>query len=195
MNRRWCLRLMIGGLAGTVAPGLIAVGNAISEAAPSGLRSALEERYRLSDIEFEHSQRQGAVVRRGVVLRLQTDGVPANPLRVIRPVRWSPRDHAPAWPRHLRNYARFTVPKEGAPVAEPATFTLPRGTRVVLLEMKIARDAVRLFTHTAEPVPGQSGRAQYGCTEFVFRLDPDVIRRAEVATAERTIERWLARAA
>jgi hypothetical protein len=30
---------------------------------------------------------------------------------------------------------------------------------------------------------------------FVFRLDPDVIQRADVATVERTIERWLARAA
>jgi hypothetical protein len=195
MERRWYLRLIICGLAGSVAPGLIAFGSAVSGAEPLGLRRALEERYRLSGIEIESSQRQGAVVRRGVVLTVQMDGVPANPLRVIRPAPWSPRDHAPVWPRHLRNYARFEISKDGAPIAEPATFTLPRGRRVIVLEMKVERDAVRLFTHTVAPVALPGGLAQYGCTEFVFRIDPEVIQRADVTTVDQAIERWLARAA
>lgn len=195
MDRRWYLRLMVSGLAGSVAPGLIVFGSAVSGAEPPGLRRALEERYRLSGIEIESSQKQGAVVRRGVVLAVQMDGVPANPLRVIRPILWSPREPAVPWPRHLRNYARFEVRTDGAPLAEPATFTLPRGTRVVVLEIKVGRDQVHLFTHTLSPVAQPGGGTQYGCTEFVFSVDPEAIQRADLATVGRAIERWLARAA
>lgn len=195
MDRRWYLRLMMGGLVGSVTPSLIAFGSGVSGAEPPGLRRALEERYRRSGIEIESSQRQGAVARRGVVLSVQRDGVPANPLRVIRPILWSPREPAAVWPRHLRNYARLEVPKDGAPIAEPASFTLPRGTRVVVLEMKVGRDKVHLFTHTLAPVASPDGGAKYGCTEFVFTIDPEAIQRADVATVDRAIERWLAPAA
>jgi hypothetical protein len=194
MNGRWYLLLMMG-LAAGVGLGVVAFGSAVSGAEPPGLRRALEERYRLSGIEIESSPRQGTVVRRGVVLTVQMDGVPANPLRVIRPVLWSPREPATAWPRHLRNYARIEIPKAGAPFAEPAAFTVPRGTRVVVLEMKVGRDTVHLFTHTLALVALPEGGAQYGCTEFVFSLDPEVIRRADMTTVDRAIARWLARAA
>jgi hypothetical protein len=194
MNRRRYLRLMVGGFAGMVGTGLLTGGSA-SASARAALQGALEERYGLSTIELERPQQWGAVTRRGVVLSLQTDGVPANPLRVVRPIVRSPRDHAPAWARHLRNYARLTVPGDGAPIWEPAAFTVRRGTRVVVLETKVERDAVRRFTHTVKPVAVPGGQAEYACTEFVFRTDPDVIRRADLATVERTIQRWLARAA
>jgi hypothetical protein len=122
-------------------------------------------------------------------------GVPANPLRTLRPIVLSPKDHVLTSARHLRNYARVEIPPDGAPAAEPAAFTLPRDTRVVVLEMKVERDAVRLFTHTLVPVALLVGRSEYGCTEFVFRFDPGVIKRADTATVERAIERWLARTA
>ncbi len=47
----------------------------------------------------------------------------------------------------------------------------PSGTRLVLFDVKVERDQVRVFTHTAEPVvrPG-GGPAAYGCTEFVLTV-------------------------
>lgn len=194
MNRRRYFRHMIAGFAGMVGSGLITI-ESVPGSARAALQDSLQERYRLSTIEIERPQRRGTIVRRGVVLTLQTAGVPANPLRVVRPVVGSPRDHVSAWTRHLKNYARLTVPSEGAPISEPAAFTLARGTRIVVIESKVERDAVRLFTHTVEAVAVPGGSAEYGCTEFVFQIDPDVIRRADMATVERAIERWLARAA
>jgi len=78
-----------------------------------------------------------------------------------------------------------------ADIAGPSDFMLPTGTRLVILGLKVDRDAIRLFTHTVRPVATADGKPAYGCTEFVFRVDPDVVQGSDPAPAQRAIEQWL----
>ena len=73
--------------------------------------------------------------------------------------------------RHIENYARVTVGADGTLAGAPGELRLASGARLVLFNVKVERDQVRFFTHTAEPVARpDGGPAAYGCTEFVFLL-------------------------
>ena len=52
-------------------------------------------------------------------------------------------------------------------------------------------DTVRRFTHTSEPVSGADGRRAYGCTEFVFNLESNVVRAGRADVIVQHVERWL----
>ena len=176
------------GVALLTVAALTSVGCATTD---NGLEDALRQRYRLSRIEIENDRRQGAVTRRGTVLVLQEDGIPANELRVIRPLIHSPRSHIPNWARHVRNYARVEIDRNGTRTEAAGAFHLPRGTRVVVLELRIEADRVRVFTYTAEPVTIGPGRSAYGLTEFVFRLEPGLLQARDATPVQQVIERWL----
>ncbi len=171
---------------GTAAAGLVP-----ASATAADLENALRQRYALSRIEIANDRRQGAVTRRGTVLVLQQDGIPANELRVFRPMVHSPRSYIPNPARHLHNYARLEIGPGGTRTEETSAFRLPHGTRLVVLNLRTEADRIRLFAHTTEPVNVGSGRAAYGCTEFVFRLEPAVVRARDAAAVQQVIERWL----
>lgn len=189
MTRR--ILLFVGG---TALLGALSA-SAADASAPSQLRRELTQLYQPSSILLENSRGNGAVLRQGTLLTVQADGLSANPFSTITPQVHSPQSHLPNFPRHLRNYARVDVGADGKVTAERGAFTLPRGTRVVVLDLKVQSDAVALFTHTAQPVRLPDGRALYGCTEFIFHLDPTVIQRPDLAAVRAVIDRWLAPAA
>lgn len=144
---------------------------------------ALKQRYRLSRIEVQSVPVAGTVARPGVRLRVEADAVPAKPFRINQMNTKSPRFHA-------RDYARVAVVSGQVVTVETGNLTLSRGTEVVVLDLKVDGDTVRLFTHTAAPVSGADGKRAYGCTEFVFRFDVPVAP-ADVARVQETIDRWL----
>lgn len=163
--------------------------------APTELRRELERVYRPSSILLENSRGDGAVLRQGTVLTIQADGLPANPFSTITPQVNSPQSHLPNFTRQLRNYPRVDVGADGKMTAERGAFTLAKGTRLVILDLKVKHDSVALFTHTAQPVRLPDGRVVYGCTEFVFHFDPTIIQRSDLAAVRGVIDRWLAPAA
>lgn len=148
------------------------------------VREALKQRYPLSRIEVQSLPHQGETIGHVAVLTLEADGVPAKAMRVVQANTKSPRFHVP-------DYARVELSEQGVGPGEPGDFTLAKGIRLVVLDLKIDADQVRLFTHTAEPVRGAGGQAVYGCTEFVIRVQQPVLERGEVVQVERVIERWL----
>lgn len=152
--------------------------------AESSLRNALAERFRLSRIEVQNPSDQGAVIRTGTVLRLQADGVPANPIRSVQLNTKSPRFH-------VRDYARVEVGVDGALVTGPGVLSLRQDTRLVVLDLKVSGDRVRLFTHTLKPVPLLDGRVSYGCTEFVFAFGPGTLDRSDIGTITGRIDQVL----
>ena len=162
----------------------LVLGGTAAAAIPLGeLRDALKQRYPISRIEIENSAYPGTVVLRGAVLALEPDGVPANTFRTIRTNTKSPRFH-------VRDYATVEITADGVINAGPGEFRLPKGTRLVVLDVTAEADRVRLFTHTVAPVMVE-GRPVYGCTEFVFRFGPSRLERSDLVAIERTIERWL----
>jgi len=174
--------------------GVLSVGVARASA-PAELRDGLKRLYTPSSILIENTRGDGAVLRQGAVLTVQADGLPANPFGSITPQVNSPQSHVPNFPRHLRNYARVDVSADGKMRAERGAFTLAKGTRLVILDLKVDSDSVALFTHTALPVRLPDGRVVYGCTEFVFHFDPTIIQRSDLAAVRGVIDRWLAPAA
>lgn len=69
---------------------LVAVATALAVSVGTGyastsLRDTLGERFRLSRIEVQNASGEGHVIKKGTVLRLQADGVPANTLGELRP--------------------------------------------------------------------------------------------------------------
>jgi hypothetical protein len=64
-----------------------------------------------------------------------------------------------------------------------------------VLDVKVDRDQVHILTHTAAPILLGDGKTAYGCTEFVFSLDPGVGRRGDVAEVTAEIDRVLRPAA
>lgn len=163
--------------------------------APADLQDELKRLYKPSVVLIENSREDGAVLRQGAVLTVQADGLPANPFGTITPQVNPPQSHLPNFPRHLRNYARVDVGVDGKVTAERGAFTLARGTRLVILDLKVKSDSVALFTHTAQPVRLPDGRVVYGCTELVFHVDPTIIQRSDLAAVRGVIARWLAPAA
>lgn len=112
--------------------------------------------------------------------------MPAKPFRVIQADAHSPRVH-------VMDFARVDIGAGGALTAEPGPLTLRQGTRLVVLGMKFTGNEVHLLTHTAEPVTGAVGEPPlYGCTEFVFHLDPRLAAAGDAGRVIQAIERVLA---
>jgi hypothetical protein len=149
----------------------------------SAVRGALTQRFAISTMDVQDPGDVGFVVKRGTILAVQADGIPAKPVRVTQ---------APKSPRfHVADFARVEVTADGQLRAEAAEMTLPRGTRLAVLKLKVEGDRVRLFTHTLAPVDRPGGKAIRGCTEFVFRFEPADIESARLFTIEDRIARWL----
>lgn len=154
--------------------------------ADSSLREGLAERFRLSRMEVQNPADQGAIIKKGTLLQLQADGIPANALRTVQLNTKSPRFHVP-------DYARVEVGRDGRITAGPGAVSLGRDTRLVVLDLKVSGDQVRLFTHTLSPVPLPGGKAGRGCTEFVFAFDPGTLDRADIGTVAAQIDQVLTR--
>jgi hypothetical protein len=118
---------------------------------------------------------EGHLSKRGSVLLLQADGAPAQALRFVQLNTKSPRVH-------VHDYARVTVAQDGALTSGKGDFTLPKGTRLAVLDVKVDRDQVHIFTHTLEP--GRLGGR-----------DPGARNRADVAAVSSEIDRVLRPAA
>lgn len=161
---------------------------AVQASTLESVRDGLAERYHLSRIEIRNPGTQGDIARPGVVLTLQVDGVPANRLRVILANTRSPRFH-------VKDYAQKEVASDARLAAAPGQFTLNKGTRLAVLDLRVGKDRVRLFTHTLARVPLAGSQVAYGCTEFVFRADPELLARGEIRAIQDQIERVLSREA
>jgi hypothetical protein len=163
-------------------PGLV-------QAADTGaIQHALQEQYQPSRMYVSNQALEGHLSKRGSVLLLQADGAPARALRFVQLNTKSPRFH-------VRDYARVTVAQDGALTSGKGDVTLPKGTRLGVLDVKVDRGQVHVFTHTLEPVRLADGKTAYGCTEFVFPLDPGARNLADVAAVSSEIERVLRPAA
>ena len=66
----------------------------------------------------------------------------------------------------------------------PGESRLSTGMEIVVLDVKVRRNGVHLFTHTSEPIMS-GGAAAYGCTDF----DGDELR--DVERIQQEIGRWL----
>jgi hypothetical protein len=95
----------------------------------------------------------------------------------------------------VRVYVRVTVAQDGTLAPGRGDFTLPRGTRLSVLDLKVKENQVHVFTHTLEPVRLADGKTAYGCTEFVFPLDAGVRSRGDVAAVSSDVDRVLRPAA
>lgn len=173
-----------GVLVSSVAAGCAAVTRSGS------VQDVVRDAYRQSDIELDDARRQGEVVRKGTVFALNADNVPANRLRVIPAVIQSSKPFLRIPPRHAHTYVPVLVHGDTVVPQEAGELTLPRGTRLVVLERKVGRDRIRLLTHTAEPIRRSDGTMVYGCTEFIFE-----VKGSDATAVQRQIERVLAPAA
>jgi hypothetical protein len=164
-------------LATTMLFGVFAVSlpGQVHAADTEAIQHALQERYQPSRMDVSNRALEGHISKPGSVLLLQADA-PAQALRFVQLNTKSPRFH-------VRDYARVTVAQDGALTAGKGDFTLPKGTRLGVLDVKVDRDQVHVFTHTLEPVRLADGKSAYGCTEFVFPLDPGARNRADVVAA------------
>ena len=154
-----------------------------SAQANDSVADALKHRYKVSEIEVQNAAVQGAVARPGVRLRIEADGVPAKPFHTTQANTKSPRFHA-------RDYARVEVASGKFMTLDTGDLKLPKGTEVVVLNIKAQGNTVRLFTHTVEPIARVSRRPAFGCTEFVFRFEAP-LAEVGVARVQQTIDGWL----
>lgn len=145
------------------------------------LKDFVRRQYRESDLRLEDAGRQGYVVGQGTILTLNADSVPANALRVLPATVHSAKPYIRIPARHLYTYAPVVVRPDGSAPQGRGEFTLPRGTRLAVLEHKVERDRVRLLTHTVDRVRRGDGTLVYGCTEFIFPIrqpsDPTAVQR------------------
>ncbi|MGH7553333.1 MAG: hypothetical protein ACREMQ_09960 [Longimicrobiales bacterium] len=148
------------------------------------VQAALTARFQPSVIDLQPGKRRGTVARTGRIL-ISADSIPAKPFRVFQENPASP-------PVHVMDFAEVRIGRDGRIIAEPAPMRLGRGSRVVVLDVRVEASRVHLLTHTAEPVRVTAGgEPVYGCTEFVFELESDVIRAGRVEPIVERIERWL----
>ncbi len=78
---------------------------------------------------------------------------------------------------HVMDFAILEMTATGRVVAKPGPLSLDAGTRLVVLDVLVKGDRVHLLTHTADPIRGAPGAGPvYGCTEFVFRIEPQELR-------------------
>lgn len=168
-------RIMLSLIALPTALG-VSVGTGRAE---SSLADALRSRFERSRIEVQSTSDEGRVVKKGTILLLQADQVPAARLRVVQANMKSPRFHSP-------HYARVEV-RDRRLIATPGELSLPKGTRMAVLDVKVSGDQVRLF----DPVRLANGTTTHGCTEFVFVLDPATADRADAQAVAGLIDHWL----
>ena len=149
------------------------------------LETQLYRRFQPSRIEIRDPSHRGMIVRQGKLLTLVSDAVPAKPFSVTQAT--------PATPsRHVMDFAHVDVKADGSVRAEPGPLVIPRGSRVVVLDVKVAGDRVHLLTHTAEPLPTPwQGQPAYGCTEFTFQVPATVLAKGDAEPLLQLIERWL----
>ncbi|MGH7553335.1 MAG: hypothetical protein ACREMQ_09970 [Longimicrobiales bacterium] len=160
------------------------IGGAAQADQRTDLRAALKQIYEPSTIEVQAKAVEGRVARRGALLRLEADGVSAKPFRVIQANTKSPRFH-------VRDYALVEIASDRTVTVESGELRLSRGTEVVVLDIRVEGGAVQLLTHTSQPVRHTDGRAAYGCTEFILRLDPSTMAAGDLGRVRESIERWL----
>jgi hypothetical protein len=165
-------------VAGVLLPGLA------QAADPALVHDALKERFRVSRIEVQNRVRQGAVTRQGRLLILLVDGLPAKPFRVIE------MGHKFVIREHVMDFARVEISPGGRVETRSAPFTLSKGTRLVVLDLKVREDRVHLLTHTADPLYATPEQT-YGCTEFVFQFEPGLLKAGVVEPILQAIELWL----
>ena len=147
--------------------------------------TALYQRFQPSRIEMQDPAHSGMVVRQGQVLTLMTDGVSAKPFRVTRK-----DSSAPAV--HVMEFARVDVAADGRIRAEAGGLAVPKGTRMVVLDVGVIGERVHLLAHTAEPLAAAPGGAPaYGCIEFVFPIPRTVLQGGDVGPLLRLIEQSL----
>ena len=103
----------------------VVAGGAGAETARETAQS-LKARYPLSTIEVGNVSNQGVVAKKGLVLRLEADA-PALRIRFVQANTKSPRFH-------VRDYASVEVAGDRILSAVRGDFTLPKGTRVVVLD-------------------------------------------------------------
>ena len=156
----------------------------VTALADGTLVDALKKRYPVSRIEVQNAAVQGTVTRPGARLRLEADDVPAKPFHVTQINTNSPRFH-------VRDYAQVDAAAGKLVTLTAGALKLHRGTELVVLDIRVSADTVRLFTHTSELVGHVDGRRAFGCTEFVFRFDHALTAPADAALVQQTIERWL----
>ena len=149
------------------------------------LETQLYRRFQPSRIEIRDPAHRGMITRQGKLLILVGGAVPAKPFRVMQA--------NPAAPvLHVMDFAHVDVKADGRVLAEPGPFVIPRGSRVVVLEVKVSGDRVHLLTHTAEPLPTPGhDQPAYGCTEFTFQVPATVLAGGDAEPLLRLIERWL----
>ena len=182
MFRIFLTTTMLFGVFAVSLPGLV------HAEVTGAIQHALLERYQPSQMDVSNRALEGHLFKHGSVLLLQADGATAQALRFEELNTKSPRFH-------VRDYARVTVALDGALTSGRGDFTLRKGTRLGVLDLKVDRDQVHVFTHTLEPVRLADGKTAYGCTEFVFPLDPGARDRADAAAVSSEIDRVLRPAA
>src|SRR6266704_1151613 len=111
MNRM----MSLVGLCFAVAGDLLA--GCMQAAGPALVRDSLETRFRVSRVEVQNRAYEGRVFKRGTVLILQADRIPAKQFRVFQDTTKSPRFH-------MRDYARVEVAPDGHLTAAPGDFLL-----------------------------------------------------------------------
>jgi hypothetical protein len=112
------------------------------------------------------------------------DGVPARPFRVVQGGATS------SW-SHVMDFAQVEVSSDGSSQSDAGQLRLRKGTRLVVLDIALLGNRVHLLTHTADPLPGLTGEPVFGCTEFVFAVEPAVARAGRAEVLFERIERWL----
>lgn len=150
------------------------------------LETQLYRRFQPSRIEIRDPAHRGIIVRQGKLLTVVGGAVPAKPFHVMQPNPSAPAIHA-------MDFARVDVKLDGSVhVVEPGSFVIPRGSRVVVLDVKLSGSRVHLLTHTAEPLPtGEPGPSAYGCTEFTFEVPATVLAGGDAEQLIQLIERSL----
>ena len=90
------------------------------------------------------------------------------------------------------DFARVEVSADGHIRGEPTGLAVPKGTRMLVLDIRVTGDRAHLLLHTAEPLPAASRPTPvYGCTEFVFQLPESVLQGRDPGPLLQVIERSL----
>jgi len=149
------------------------------------IQMALSRRFQPSAIEIQDPIHRGMVVRQGQVLTLMAGGISAKPLRVTRPDRHGSIGH-------VMEFARVDVGTDGRIRAEAGELPVPKGTRIVVLDINVIGDRVHLLAHTADPLVAASrGGPAYGCAEFVYQIPRSVVQGGDPEPLLQLIEQSL----